>query len=304
MFYTINFTFNLANNLYLNPTIKFQLDILHGIKYTFAVNVAEMGTAQEIIVPQLVEDHALKKISGRGQVKSVVDILGQRIAAGQYVEGETLPVEQDLADSLSVGRNALREAVKVLSGKGLISTAPRSGTKIRPKDEWNMLDPDVLSWHADPETATPEFLLALLEIRRIIEPKAAELAASRATREDVAAILSAYDDMQKYQDDPDRRVVADIQLHTAILEASHNAFISHFKHAVATYLKAHFKIGWETDTDKLQADLELHHDIAWSIARGKVKTAYSNTVKMLNSSRVRVEAAELDFTEEEADAPE
>jgi DNA-binding FadR family transcriptional regulator len=239
----------------------------------------------------------LKKISSRGQVKSVVDILGQRIATDQYTQGETLPVEQQLADSLGVGRNALREAVKVLSGKGLISTAPRSGTKIRPRNAWNMLDPDVLSWHADPETATPEFLFALLEIRHIIEPRAAQLAAARATREDVAAILSAYDEMQKYQDDPDRRVDADIQLHTAILEASHNAFISHFKHAVATYLKAHSRIGWEADCDKLQADLQLHHDIAWSIARGKEKTAYSNTVKMLNSSRVRVETADFPFAD-------
>lgn len=247
----------------------------------------------------MAEDFKLKKTSGRGQVKSVVDILGQRIAAGHYIEGEILPVEQQLADSLSVGRNALREAVKVLSGKGLISTAPRSGTKIRPKDEWNMLDPDVLSWHADPETAKPEFLLALLEIRRIIEPKAAELAAVRATREDVAAILAAYDDMQRYQEDSDQRVTADIQLHTAILAASHNVFISHFKHAVATFLKAHFKIGWdEADKDKLQADLELHHDIAWSIARGKAKSAYSNTVRMLNHGRLRVEAAERSLAEE------
>lgn len=240
----------------------------------------------------------MKKTSGRGQVKSVVAILGQRIAAGHYIEGEILPVEQQLADSLSVGRNALREAVKVLSGKGLISTAPRSGTRIRPRDEWNMLDPDVLSWHADPETATPEFLLALLEMRRIIEPKAAELAAVRATREDVAAILAAYDDMQRYQEDSDQRVAADIQLHTAILAASHNPFISHFKYAVATYLKAHFKIGGEAEKDKVQADLELHHDIAWSIARGKAKSAYINTVRMLNSGRVRVEAAERSLAEE------
>ena len=241
----------------------------------------------------------MKKPSGRGQVKSVVDILGQRIASGEYSEGETLPVEQQLADSLSVGRNALREAVKVLSGKGLISTAPRSGTKIRPKDHWNMLDPDVLSWHADPETATPEFLLALLEIRRIIEPKASELAAVRATREDVAAILAAYDDMQNSKDDPDQRLTADIQLHTAILAASHNPFVAHFGHAVATYLKAHFKIGWDADSDKLQADLDLHHDIAWCIARGKAKSAYSNTVKMLNSGRLRVEAVEQHSAEKD-----
>ncbi len=232
----------------------------------------------------------MKKASGRGLMKSVVNILGQRIAAGRYSEGETLPKEQDLADSLGVGRNALREAVKVLSGKGLISTAPRRGTKIRPRDEWNMLDPDVLAWHADPETATPEFLLALIEIRRIIEPKAAELAAARATREDVTAILTAYDDMRRFNEDPEKRMAADTQMHTAILAASHNAFISHFRYAVATYLKAHSKIGWETDRDKLIRDLELHHAIAWSIARGKAKSAYSNTVKMLNSSRLRIEA--------------
>jgi DNA-binding FadR family transcriptional regulator len=246
----------------------------------------------------LTEGFTLKKTSGRGQVKSVVDILGKRIAAGQYKEGETLPIEQELADSLGVGRNTLREAVKVLTGKGLITTAPRSGTKIRSKDEWNMLDADVLSWHADPETATPEFLLALLEIRRIIEPKAAELAAVRATREDVAAILSAYDDMQRCQDDPEQRLTADIELHTAILVASHNTYISHFRYAIATYLKAHSKIGWETGQDKVQLDLELHHDIAWSIARGKAKSAYSNTVKMLNHGRLRVEEAAHSLAEE------
>ncbi len=250
-----------------------------------------------ITVGLLVEDDELKKITGRGQVKSVVDILGQRIAAGQYIEGETLPVEQQLADSLSVGRNTLREAVKVLSGKGLIFTAPRSGTKIRPKNEWNMLDPDVLSWHADPETTTPEFLLALLEIRRIIEPKAAELAAVRATREDVAIILAAYDDMRCHREDSSQRVAADIQLHSAILTASHNAFICHFKHAVATYLKAHFNIG-TADQNKLQTDLKLHHDVAWAIATGKAKSAHSNTVRMLSHGRVRVEAVERSLVEE------
>ena len=240
----------------------------------------------------------MKTSTRRGQVKSVVDIVGQRIASGEYSEGETLPVEQQLADSLGVGRNALREAIKVLSGKGLISTAPRSGTKIRPKGDWNMLDPDVLSWHADPETATPEFLLALLEIRRIFEPKAAELAAVRATREDVTAILAAYDDMQRFEEDSEQRLAADIQLHSSILAASHNPFISHFKHAVATYLKAHAKIGVESDKEKLQQDLELHHDIAWSIATGKAKSAYTNTVKMLNSARVRVEEVERSLAEE------
>jgi DNA-binding FadR family transcriptional regulator len=206
------------------------------------------------------------------------------MAAGEYQEGEVLPVEQDLADSLEVGRNALREAVKVLSGKGLISTAPRSGTKVRPRGEWNMLDPDVLRWHADPDIATEKFMLDLIEMRGIIEPKAAELAAVRATKEEVAAILSAYDTMAGSGDDRQARLEADIQFHSAILRASHNEVLNHFKYAIAAYLKAHFKHGGEVSGEIDDKDLGRHRQIAWAIAAGKVKSAYSLTVEMLNSN--------------------
>lgn len=220
----------------------------------------------------------------RGQVPAVVDILGLRMAAGEYQEGEVLPVEQDLADSLEVGRNALREAVKVLSGKGLISTAPRSGTKVRPRGEWNMLDPDVLRWHADPDIATEKFMLDLIEMRGIIEPKAAELAAVRATKEEVAAILSAYDTMAGSGEDRQARLEADILFHSAILRASHNEVLNHFKYAIAAYLKAHFKHGGEVSDEIDDKDLGRHRQIAWAIAAGKVKSAYSLTVEMLNSN--------------------
>ena len=215
---------------------------------------------------------------------AVVDILGFRMAAGEYQEGEVLPVEQDLADSLEVGRNALREAVKVLSGKGLISTAPRSGTKVRPRGEWNMLDPDVLRWHADPDIATEKFMLDLIEMRGIIEPKAAELAAVRATKEDVATILSAYDTMAGSGEDRQARLDADILFHSAILKASHNEVLNHFKYAIAAYLKAHFRRGGAVSDEIDQKDLERHRQIAWAIAARKVKSAYSLTVEMLDSN--------------------
>ncbi len=230
----------------------------------------------------------------RGQVAAVVETLGRRVATRAYREGEVLPVEQELASSLGVGRNALREAVKVLSSKGLIVTGPRSGTRVRPRSDWNMLDPDVLSWHSDPETATPEFLLSLLEARRIIEPKAAELAAVRGTREDMAAILSAYERMEKVRLDPEARMLADIDLHAAILKASHNDVIAHFRHAVASYLRAHAKLGRSVaaeDGDALQYDLDLHRRIATSIVTGKAKSAYALTVEVLNQGRQRVNRA-------------
>ena len=229
------------------------------------------------------------KRSSRGQVGAVVNTLGARIAAGHYAEGETLPIEQDLAESLEVGRNALREAVKVLSGKGLISTAPRAGTKIRPRDEWNMLDPDVLSWHADPDTATDSFMLDLIEVRRIVEPKAAELAAARATREDVANILSAYEAMADKTRDEDERITADIAFHSAILKASHNEVLNHFRYAIAAYLRAHSRLGQQVSEEDHQADLQRHQQIAMAIATGKVKSAYSLTVEMLTANRSHFE---------------
>lgn len=229
------------------------------------------------------------KKSTRGQVTAVVDTLGYRIAAGHYAEGETLPIEQELADSLEVGRNALREAVKVLSGKGLIRTAPRSGTRVRAREDWNMLDPDVLRWHADPDIATEKFMLDLIELRRIVEPRAAELAASRATREDVADILSAYEIMSATDSDRQQRIEADIQFHSAILKAAHNEVLTHFRHAIATYLKAHARLGEQVSASDDSQDLERHHQIALAIATGKAKPAYNLTVEMLQLNRSHFE---------------
>ena len=232
------------------------------------------------------------KRASRGHITVVVDILGSRIISSTYDQGETLPIEQELASSLNVGRNALREAVKVLSGKGLLSTAPRSGTKVRNRDEWNMLDPDVLRWHADPHFASREFMLELIELRRIIEPKAAELAAVRATKEDVSRIFSAYEDMVGQASNSTERLEADIAFHSAVLKASHNSVLSHFKHAIATYLKAHFQRGQALGEAVDRDDLERHQKIAMSIATGKAKSAYSLTVEMLNANRSHFEGEE------------
>lgn len=220
----------------------------------------------------------------RGQVNAAVNTLGQRISNGTYKEGSTLAIEQELAANLGVGRNALREAVKVLSGKGLISTAPRSGTKVRSREEWNMLDPDVLAWHADPATATTEFMLDLIELRRIIEPKAAELAAQRADKSDIADILSAYEGMAAAGDNLDQRLETDIEFHTSILKASHNKVLSHFKHAISTYLRAHVRLGETQSLEERKEDLEKHHQIAWSIASGKADVAHKLTIEMLNQN--------------------
>ena len=240
-------------------------------------------------MPQRISHLAVNRAKvTRGQVNAAVETLGQGIANGTYPQGSTLAIEQKLAASLGVGRNALREAVKVLSGKGLISTAPRSGTKIRPMIDWNMLDPDVLNWHADPATASPEFLLDLLELRQIIEPRAAELAAERATKTDLAEILTACEDMATAAADVERRLEADIRFHIAVLKASHNRVMSHFRYAISTYLRAHVKLGKEQAQDINKEDLDRHHKIAWAIASGKSTEAKQLTQEILQTNRSHV----------------
>lgn len=202
-----------------------------------------------------------------------------------------MPIEPDLATLLGVGRNALREAVKVLAGKGLISTAPRSGTKVRPRESWNMLDPDVLEWHANPKIATRQFMLDIVEMRRIIEPKAAELAAYRGKRGDIARILDAFEKMEAAQPDSNERMGADIVFHSAILDATHNPVLANFKHAITTYLKAHFGLINDSPKTSLE-DLERHRKIAWAIAAGKAKTAHSATVQLLDANRKILEGHE------------
>ncbi|MEM7461275.1 MAG: GntR family transcriptional regulator [Pseudomonadota bacterium] len=74
-----------------------------------------------------------------GAVKQVVDALGQSIADGDYLPGETIPMEEELSSKFEVSRTVLREAIKVLSGKGMVRTARRYGSRVLPFEEWHLL---------------------------------------------------------------------------------------------------------------------------------------------------------------------
>ena len=111
------------------------------------------------------------------------------------------------------------------------------------------------------------------------------LAAVRATRDDIASILSAYETMAAAGSDQKQRIEADIKFHSAILKASHNQVLTHFRYAIAAYLKAHSRLGQLVSADDDKEDLERHHQIALAIATGKAKSAYSLTVEMLHLNR-------------------
>jgi len=167
--------------------------------------------------------------------------IGLQILEGKLMPGAVLPNEADFGMQLGVSRTALREAVKVLAAKGLVEVRRKTGTRVRPQHDWNALDPDVLNWLFSSKgfaVGIPD----LLELRLIIEPAGARLAAERATAENLAEIESALQGMETAIEDSASSVESDLKFHLAILEATHNTFMRPFGALIQEALRASFKL--------------------------------------------------------------
>lgn len=148
--------------------------------------------------------------------------IGRDIVSGRIREGDFLPRESELAGHFKVSRQAVREALKVLAAKGLVGSRRRTGTFVLPRSSWNIFDQDVIAWHP-PGSMSPEFFKAIIELRHVLEPAAAALAAERATDEQIAAIGSALQGMRDcFRGHPEGLNEADARFHLAIFEASGN----------------------------------------------------------------------------------
>ncbi|OLT12326.1 GntR family transcriptional regulator [Actinomadura sp. CNU-125] len=161
--------------------------------------------------------------SERGLHGQTVQEIARRILTGELEPGDTIDVAA-LGDELDLSLTALREALKVLAAKGLVASRQKRGTFVRPRADWSLLDPDVIRWqfaNRDDET----FLENLAEVRGIIEPQAARLAARRRTADDLAALDAALRAMADADGDTARAVQADLDFHRALLTATHNELL-------------------------------------------------------------------------------
>ena len=175
----------------------------------------------------------------RGLHGAVVHDIGVRILRGELQSGDLLPVDDDLVSEPSVSRTVLREAIKVLAAKRLVESRPKIGTRVRPRRDWNLLDPDVLAWQLE---AGPDrrFLDQMLEFRRLIEPQAARLAALRATDEQIVALEEASRLMAEAGESPDSFLEPDLLFHTLLLEATRNELLEHMANILTSVLRALF----------------------------------------------------------------
>jgi GntR family galactonate operon transcriptional repressor len=174
----------------------------------------------------------------------IVHAIGRRIVRGDLQPGDLLPAQLELRAS----RTVVREAVKVLAAKGLVESRPKTGTRVRLRDAWNLLDPDVLAWQQDGPggAAYDALLLKLTEVRRIIEPAAAELAAARADSTEIAALEQAFRGMEQTAQSPggfdvEAYVQADMRFHLVILQACRNDLLEQMSRAVYSALLVSFR---------------------------------------------------------------
>ena len=210
----------------------------------------------------------------------VVDELGARIVRGEFKTDEALPIEDALVAQLGVSRTVVREAVKVLAQKNLIQVRTRTGTRVCAPARWNQLDPDILRWRFA-GAFDPKLIEDLVDLRRIIEPAAAELAALRATApqiESLNATLAEMGDDSKV----DAHIAADLRFHLGILEAAGNELLLGLRHSIEGALQIAIGFSTHTKADGL-ASLALHGNVLRAITQRKPALARAAMNKLVDS---------------------
>lgn len=219
----------------------------------------------------------------RGKAGRVLDRLGQAIVAGRYAAGERLPTEDELARKLKISRPSVREGLKALARKGLVESRTRRGTIALGRERWDTLDADVLRWSTEspPDHA---FLLSLIELRSILEPAAARLAASRASAEQILEIERAYQGMvDALPHDLDGCHYHDLAFHRSIFAACGNALLRRSYDAIGALLLTLFRASTEA-RESYENSLSEHGAVALAIRRRQPEEAEKAMHKLLGGT--------------------
>jgi len=216
----------------------------------------------------------------RNLCSRLVEELGSRIVRGDLPPGDVLPTEAVLGKEFRASRSVVRDAVKTLAAKGLLDPRTRTGTRVLAPIHWNLLDLDVLGWRY---AAMPraQFFQELFEIRRMIEPAAAALAAERATDKDIAALADAYAAMQTTDHASDNAIDADMRFHRAVLTCSHNDLLAQMGSVIGVGLLISFRIA----SHSYGVSLPMHGQVLEAIRRHDSEGARKAMERLLVGTR-------------------
>jgi DNA-binding FadR family transcriptional regulator len=214
--------------------------------------------------------------------------LGRSIVRGEFVT-TGFPTEAELCVRFGASRTVMREAVKMLSAKGLLSSRQRQGTRVEPVENWNLLDPDVLRWLMERPFSNKIFL-EFTQMRLAIEPTAAALAAEVQDKVAIAAIREGLEAMISTAGDQDTALQADIDFHVAILKASGNPFFMRLKPLINNALRLSIQL-----TNKISghtASIASHEAILIAIEKGDPIAAEKASEAILHESLNMIAADE------------
>ena len=222
----------------------------------------------------------------RSLATQIVQELGRRIVAGAYGQGDLLEDEGTLAERYQVSRSVIRDAVKILVGKGLLEVRRGIGTRVRPRSAWGLLDDDVLAWHQS-APVNPAFLRQLSDLRLVIEPKAARWAAERGTAEGHALIAEAQTRMEQEKGSIDDFIVADALFHRAVLRAADNEFLLAMESAVFSALLISIRLT-NRDPRENEESIPFHSAVADAILARDAAEAEARMERLLGDARLRL----------------
>jgi DNA-binding FadR family transcriptional regulator len=227
--------------------------------------------------------------AGRNLTFGMLEVLGRAIVTGAY-EGRRFPTEAELAAEHMVSRSVTREAVKMLTAKGLLTARPRKGTTVQPSSSWNLFDTDILRWLLERKFSL-ELLRQFSELRIAIEPEAAALAArGGADAAAVAEIRTGYERMEAAEATGEDALEADIGFHIAVLNASANPFYMQFRDVVATAL--HTSIRFTNRFKGRTASLPAHLKVLAAIESGDGETARAAMAAIIADVMAMIQDAE------------
>ena len=187
--------------------------------------------------------------------------------------------EADFSSLFNVSRSVLRESIKVLAAKGLVEVRPRIGVRVCPKSQWNLVDPELLAWRCE-AGADDALARDICEIRVVLEPSAAEMAALRGSKQEVAAIESAYRRMEEIGVNNSAMLDADMQFHYNILAASHNQLLMQIGNTIRTGFLHALKLGTRA-LHSMDLTLPMHKRISQAIRKHDGRAARAEMEQLI-----------------------
>lgn len=232
-------------------------------------------------------------MTGKGKRRpahiTIARSLGVDVVTGVHAPGDVLASELELARLHNVSRSVIREALRMLAAKGLVDSKPRAGTRVRARRDWNLLDPDLLAWMFE-GSPPPAFVRMLFELRMIVEPAAAELAAQRRTPAQLSLMGHALESMAVHGLATEAGRAADQQFHIVLLEAAGNDLLASLSGSIAAAV--HWTTFFKHKRNRLPRDpMPEHRALFAAVVDADPAAARAATVALIAQAQRDTEAS-------------